>query len=195
MDARFHWLRSAANATVRAFALAAVLFLPASAVSNAIAQTSAARGEVASASFLTVVSSGALPGFASADIPSYLSGIMTDAALDHWVFEPIASDFASPANRVEWSFRLEGDEPGAARPAAATTTAKPRFVARQLVLVEARLYLNGEYQTVTGTQADIYGGPNDKELADVVRRVSELLLGATGAYHAVHSQGTPSRPF
>ncbi len=188
MDTRFRWLRPTANSTVRMLALSAAMFVFAS---TAIAQTDPGRGTVASASFLTVVSSGKLPGFAGTDVPAYLSAIMTDAALDHWSFEPASSDFAPPANRVEWSFRIEGED-AAAPTSVAVAATKRRYVARQLLLVEARLYLNGEFQTVTTTQADIYGGPDDKELAAVVRRMSELLLGTTGAYHAIHSPGSRS---
>lgn len=185
MDDVFRWLwfaRRSLTATI--FALAATILFSSLNVSPAAAQTGAGRQDLATASFLTVVSSGPVPGFTSAEVPAYLSAVMTDTALENWTFGPVASDFAPPANRVEWSFRVDGAD--AAKPGA--PAAKRRFVARQLLLIEARLYLNGEFQTVTTNQVDVYGGSEDQELAATIRRVSQSLLGAQGAYQAIYGQ-------
>jgi hypothetical protein len=137
---------------------------------------------------LTVISSGRLPGFALADIPAYLSREMAEATLDDWLFEPIAADFSPPADRVEWSFRVDGDK-GAADPPISDNR---RFVPRRLLVAEVRLYLNGQYQTVTSAQVDIYGGVRDEELAAFVRRLSQSLLGSAGAYHAIEFRQKPA---
>jgi len=169
-----------------ALALAAML-LTFGGSSPAPAQADENRS-VAAASFLTVISSGPLPGFVSTDVPSYLAARMAEAAVENWSFGPISWDFVPPSNRVEWSFRVDGGDGQAG-----ATASKRRFIARRLLLIEARLYLNGEFQTVTTNQIDIYGGSDDEELAVAIRRISESLLGAHGAYQAVHSQ-KPARP-
>ena len=50
------------------------------------------------------------------------------------------------------------------------------------ITIEARLYLNGEYQTLVEKQAVIEGGPNDPDLAAAVATVTQNLLGPSGAY-------------
>jgi len=184
MDDVFRWLRFAHRfLTATIFALAVTVPLFALNVSPAAAQSAGGNQNLAAASFLTVVSSGRVPGFVSTDVPSYLAARMTEAPLEDWSFGPISWDFVPPANRVDWSFRIDGEDGQAAAPAS-----KRRYVARQLLLIEARLYLNGEFQAVTTNQVDIYGGSNDEDLAAAIRRISESLLGAHGAYQAIHSQ-------
>ena len=60
-----------------------------------------------------------------------------------------------------------------------------RFGAHRPVTIEARLYLNGEYQTLVEEQAIIEGGPDDRDLAVAVAKVTQDLLGPSGAYRAI----------
>jgi hypothetical protein len=59
------------------------------------------------------------------------------------------------------------------------------------ITIEARLYLNGEYQTLVERQATMQGGPNDPELAAAVASATASLLGPAGAYRAI---GMGQRP-
>jgi hypothetical protein len=145
---------------------------------------------VAQPPILTVISTGTVPGFASADVPSYLSAQMSDAPIADWQFEPVTADFAPPADRVEWSFRLD---PATAQESSAPSLGKRRFVARQLVTVEVRLYLGGQFQTVTFAQTEIHGGPQDEAFAAFVQQLSERLLGAQGAYRAIQRRPRASQ--
>jgi hypothetical protein len=161
-----------------AIVIAALPFLSAA---PACAQNSPTLQMARAPAFLTVVSSGALPGFRSADVPSFLSAQMSDTPLEDWHFEPIAADFTPPADRVEWTFRVHADTPAPAegKPAAISLgSPKQRFVARQLVIVEVRLFLGDAFQRVTYTQVDVRGGPDDEELAQCVRRTAQRLLGS-----------------
>ncbi len=170
--------------------LPAILIAALAVFSAGPAAAQAARStEIVSASpFLTIVSSGTLPGFRSAEVPSFLSDQMANAPLgDSWRFEPIAADFAPPADRVEWTFRVHVDAPA---PTAETKTAaislgspKQRFVARQLVIVEARLFLGDAFQRVSYAQVDVTGGPGDAELAEFIRRTAQRLLGNQAPAH------------
>ena len=60
-----------------------------------------------------------------------------------------------------------------------------RFGVHRPVTIEARLYLNGEYQTLVEKQAIIQGGPNDPEFAAAVASATQNLLGPSGAYRAI----------
>ena len=53
------------------------------------------------------------------------------------------------------------------------------------ITIEARLYLNDEYQTLIERQATMQGGPNDPELAAAVASATASLLGPSGAYRAI----------
>jgi hypothetical protein len=139
---------------------------------------------------LTVVSTGSVPGFASAEIPFYLSAQMSDAPVGDLQFEPIAADFVTPVDRVEWSFRFDPQ----ANETRAVSLNKRRYVARHLVTVEVRLYLGDEFQSVTFAQADIHGGPQDEEFANFVRTLSQRLFGAQGAsYRAIQRRATATQ--
>ena len=66
-----------------------------------------------------------------------------------------------------------------------TLTHERGFGVHRPVTVEARLYLKGEYQTLVEQQAIVQGGPDDPELASVVAKVTQNLLGPSGAYRAM----------
>ena len=51
------------------------------------------------------------------------------------------------------------------------------FGVRRPITIEARLYLNGEYQILVEKQAVIRGGPDDPDLAAAVASVTQNLLG------------------
>ena len=59
------------------------------------------------------------------------------------------------------------------------------------VTIEARLYLNGEYQTLVEEQATVRGGPDDPALAAAVVSVTRNLLGPRGAYRAIDTGLAP----
>ena len=53
------------------------------------------------------------------------------------------------------------------------------------ITIEARLYLNGEYQTLVEAQAIFHGGPDDPALAATIASATQSLLGPSGAYRAI----------
>jgi hypothetical protein len=71
--------------------------------------------------------------------------------------------------------------------------AERTFVAYRSVTIEAKLYLNGEYQTLVEKQVVIEGGPNDPNLAAAVAAVTETLLGSQGAFRAIDSGQRPAQ--
>ena len=133
---------------------------------------------------LQVGASQGLPGLHHSALSRFIAAHMAEAGLANWRFEPAAGD-AIAADRVEWTFRLNPYAGGEVRNFARTLTDERRFGVHRPVTIEARLYLNGEYQTLVEKQAIIQGGPDDPDLAAAVENVTQGLLGTSGAYQAI----------
>lgn len=133
---------------------------------------------------LQVEATDGLPGFHRADLQRYLALHMAEAGLGEWRFEP-AADNGVAADRVEWTFKLNPYAGGEVRNFVHTMVYERKFGVRRPITIEARLYLNGEYETLVEKQAVIYGGPNDPEFAAAVASATQNLLGPSGAYHAI----------
>ena|ERR1700756_1185874 len=138
---------------------------------------------------LKVEASNGLPGLNRADLSRYLASHMTKAGLADWRFE--VAENGPPPDRVEWSFKLNpyaGGEVRRSRPEARS------FHVRRPITIEARLYLNGEYQVTVEKQAmiDEGGGRNAPHLAEAVASVTQNLLGPLGAYHTVEIGQRPA---
>jgi hypothetical protein len=126
----------------------------------------------------------------------YLAAHMTDAGLADWRFEAAEGDVAA-GDRVEWTFKLNPFAGGEVRNFAHPSGSERSFIGHRPITIEARLYLNGQYQTLVERQA-IVQGPGDPDLAAAVARVTEDLLGPSGAYRAIKTEQrlaprTPSR--
>jgi hypothetical protein len=143
-----------------------------------------ALASAAASSMLEVEASNALPGFHRGDLPRYLAQHMAEAGLSDWHFEPAAGNTRA-ADRVEWSFKLNPYAGGEVRSFARSLSGEQTFDAPRPITIEARLYLNGEYQTLVEEQANVQGGPDDPDLAAVVAKVTQNLLGPSGAYRAI----------
>jgi hypothetical protein len=148
---------------------------------------------VSAATTLKVTAVDTLPGFHLGDLPRYLALHMADAHLADWRFEP-APDRSSAPNRIEWSFKLSPYAGGEVRSFTRPHLADRTFGVHRPITIEARLYLNGEYQTLVEKQAVIQGGPDDADLAEAVASVTQDLLGPQGAYRAVDSGHRPASP-
>jgi len=125
-----------------------------------------------------------LPGLHHSALSRFIATHMADAGLADWRFEPAAGD-AIAADRVEWTFKLNPYAGGEVRNFAHASTDEWRFGVHRPTTIEARLYLNGEYQTLVERQAIIQGGPDDPVLAAAVASATQSLLGPSGAYHAI----------
>jgi len=127
---------------------------------------------------LEVGAANAPPGFNKADLPRYLALHMTEAGLTEWRFEPATGEGLA-ANYVLWTFRLELD----------TRSHRPHhkggFSGPRPVTLEARLYLNGQYQTLVGGVALMEDRPDDPRLASAITKLTSDLLGPSGAYRRI----------
>ena len=144
----------------------------------------------AAASILEVTAANVLPGFQRSELARYLAARMGEARLADWRFAPAAGDGVA-ADRVEWSFKLNPYAGGEVRRIGGSLSYEGRLAAHRPVTIEARLYLNGEYQTLVEQQAIVEGGADDPDLAAAVASVTQNLLGPAGAYRAIDTR--PSR--
>ena len=143
-----------------------------------------ASATAAAATTLEVEAATGLPGFHRGDLQRYLAVHMAEATLGEWRFES-AADNGSAANRVEWSFKLNPYAGGEVRNFAHTPVYERALGLHRPITIEARLYLNGEYQTLVEAQALIHGGPDDPALAAAIASATQSLLGPSGAYRAI----------
>jgi len=141
---------------------------------------------------LQVVTSDTLPGFHVGDLPRYLALHMAEARLADWRFEP-AADKGSAPDRVEWKFKLNPYAGGEVRNFIRPHMAERIFTAHRPITIEARLYLNGQYQTLVEKQVIVQGGPDDPDLAAAVAAVTQNLLGPQGAFRAIDSGPRPAQ--
>jgi hypothetical protein len=130
---------------------------------------------------LQVEASNELPGFSRTNLSHYLASHMGEANFADWRFE-VAEDGPAP-DRVEWSFKRNPYAGGEVRRFGPEGRS---FHVRRPITIEARLYLNGEYQVTVEKQAviDERSGRNDPHLPEAVASVTQNLLGPSGAYHA-----------
>jgi hypothetical protein len=133
---------------------------------------------------LQVETSHGLPGLHHSALSRFLAAHMVEAGLAGWRFESAAGNGVA-ADRVEWTFRLNPYAGGEVRTFVRPNIGERIFAAHRPITIEARLYLNGEYQTLVEKQAVIEGGPNDPDLAAAVATVTQNLLGPSGAYHSI----------
>lgn len=146
--------------------------------------TAAAHAASSGTIGLAVEAKSELPGFRIAEAGPFLARQMTRASVTGWRFMPQDTAATAP-DRVEWRFELLPYATGNIRQVIPTPGVQKLFGARRLVSAEARLYLGGQYQTVTLGQAAIQGGADDPALGELVASVTQNLLGERGAYHAI----------
>jgi len=133
---------------------------------------------------LKIEATSGLLGVHHSALSRYLAVHMTDAGLADWRFEAAEGDVAA-RDRVEWTFRLNPYAGGEVRNLAHTLTSERRFGGHRPITIEARLYLNGQYQTLVEIQAVVQAGPDDPDLATAVAKVTDDLLGPSGAFRAI----------
>ena len=140
----------------------------------------------ASASLLKVEGSGGVPGFDGAELSRYLTLQMTEAQPANWHFEPAAAGGTPAPDRVQWNFHLGPYAGGEVRSFVPRQMDEVTFGVHRPITIEARLYLNGKYQTLVKEKAIIQGGPDDPNLAAAVTNLTQNLLNPSGAYRSIH---------
>ena len=140
---------------------------------------------------VAVQGSGELPGFRMEDAGPYLAQQMNEAEIAGWHFVPQGTFIDS--NRVELHFELLPYAGGQVRrffPMPEGRADLHLQGTHRLVSVQAKLYLNNEYQTVVFGQETVQGGGADPELAAFLIRIGKSLDNAFRAIDlspAIHS--------
>ena len=150
-----------------------------------------ARTDAAEPITLEVKATHGLPGLHHSALSRFLATRMTEAGIANWRFQPAGGE-TSARDRVEWTFRLNPYAGGEVRNFARALASEWGLAIRRPVTIEARLYLNGEYQTLVERQAVIRGGPDDPDLASAVASVTENLLGPSGAAYQTITRQFPA---
>jgi len=140
------------------------------------------------ATLLEVERSGAVPGFhSSGQLRRYLTLHMAEAEPAGWRFEPAAAGDALAPDRVQWRFKLDPYAGGEVRTFIPPPMDDETFGVHRPITIEARLYLNGKYQTLVKEKAIIQGGPDDPDLAAAVASLTQDLLSSSGAYRVINN--------
>jgi hypothetical protein len=157
-----------------------------------LASAPPAFAQTAAPTELDVVVIGTLPGFRAEDTPRYLADQMNRAGIPDFTFT--ASQAANGWSRIEWRIVQGAYAGGGMRQFIPIPSEQRLFGNRHYVSVEMRLYLGGDYQTLTFGQAIFQGGPQDLELAAFVTNITRNLLGKSGAYRAIDIGPVKARP-
>jgi hypothetical protein len=131
---------------------------------------------------IAVQATGELPGFRIEEAAPYLAAEMATAGISAWRFVPRDPSLAAP-NRIEWTFELLPYAGGEVRrffpmPEAQRTMDVHLQGTHRLISAQARLYLNGEYQTATFGQEAVQGGADDPDLTAFLVRTTRSLQSA-----------------
>jgi hypothetical protein len=126
---------------------------------------------------LAVQASGELPGFRIEDATPWLAAQMEKTG-GAWHFAPRRQDTAAP-DRVEWTFELLPYAGGQVRKF--FPMAGSMLGAKRLIAAQAKLYIKGEYQTVTSGQEAVTGGNSDPVLAAFITQTTRNLLNGYAA--------------
>ena len=127
------------------------------------------------------------PDQSAGQLHRYLAFHMAEAQPGRWRFEPAAAGDAPAPDRVEWRFTLQPYAGGEVRSFVPADMDDETFGVHRPITIEARLYLNGEYQRFVKGKAMIQGGPDDPDLAAAVASLTQNLLGPSGAYRSINS--------
>lgn len=139
---------------------------------------------------VAVVIEGTLPGFRDDELAQFVSREMEAAHVAAWHFEPAGA--AISANRVVWRFKLLPYAGGSVRYIGpAVSRFKDLFGTRRAIGVDAKLYLNGQFQSTTFDQATVKGGPRDPDLGKLIDKITKSII-ANAMIEEPRSQGKAS---
>jgi hypothetical protein len=141
---------------------------------------------------------GSLPGFTNDQLSSYVSQQMAASHITSWHFErgpTAAATTDQPANRIVWHFKQLPFAGGGVRYIGpALSKARDVFGVGRAVGIDAKIYLNGQYQATTFDQVTVKGGPNDPGLAAAIQKVMKSIVANASAEGAADSPKLASLP-
>jgi len=129
---------------------------------------------------------GSLPGFSKDELTAYVCQQMAAAHVTSWHFVPTsmsATGGDQPSNRIVWQFKQLPFAGGGVRYIGpALSKAKALFGVGRPVSIDAKIFLNDEFEATTFDQATIKGGAEDSGLATVIQKVMKSIVDNAFAY-------------
>jgi hypothetical protein len=135
---------------------------------------------------------GSVPGFTKDELAAYVCQQMAATHVTSWHFAPTPMGSAGgdqPSNRIVWHFKQLPFAGGGIRyigPALSRT--RQMFGVGRAVSVDAKIFLNDQFEATTFDQATVRGGPDDPGLAAVIQKVMKSIVANAFAYASPDGQ-------
>jgi hypothetical protein len=129
---------------------------------------------------------GSLPGFSKDELSAYICQQMAAAHATSWHFVPTSiapTGGDQPSNRIVWKFKQLPFAGGGVRylgPALSKT--REVFGVGRAISIDAKIFLNDEFEATTFDEATVKGGPSDPSLAAVIQKVMKSIVTNAFAY-------------
>lgn len=125
---------------------------------------------------MSVVVEGGIPGFTQEQLATYLCEEMTAAHAASWQFTPASAADSSP-NRIVWHFKLLPYAGGTVKYIGpALSHVESAFGARRAIGIDAKIYLDGQYQNSSFDQANIKGAKSDPSLDAAIQKIMRAII-------------------
>ncbi len=129
---------------------------------------------------------GSVPGFSNDQLEAYIAQQMADTHITSWHFEPGPAPggpiTGQPGNRIVWHFKQLPYAGGGIRYIGpAVSKAKALFGVGRAVGIDAKIYLNGQFQATTFDQVTVKDGPKDPGLSAVIQKVLKSIVANASA--------------
>ncbi|MGB8364976.1 MAG: hypothetical protein ACLQUZ_12450 [Rhizomicrobium sp.] len=135
-----------------------------------------------------------LEGFRGDELPNFLAQTMSGAQAGPWRFAAAAPAGAPRPNRVEWSFVPGADAAGSVRTYGFSRAMMERLVGSNRVYsIEARLFLNGQYEALASGQFRETEDPQNPELIQEVTVIARTLMATPGVIDRASKPDTAAR--
>ncbi len=124
---------------------------------------------------------GSVPGFSNDQLEAYVAQQMAATRITSWHFEPGPAPggpiTGQPANRIVWQFKPLPYAGGGIRYIGpAVSRAKQLFGVGRAVGIDAKIFLNGQFQATTFDQVTVKDGPKDPGLSAVIQKVLKSIV-------------------
>lgn len=123
---------------------------------------------------------GSVPGFSREELSAYLCKQMEASHLTGWRFVPTtmaAMGGDQPSNRIIWHFTPQPYGGGGTRYIGpALSKARQLFGVGRAVGIDAKIFLNDEFQATTFDQVTVKGGQDDPGLAAAIQKVMKSVV-------------------
>ena len=181
--ARFAWRPLAAFCLTATLAVAGAMGASAQTLDSALRNKDIA---------VIVEIDGSLPGFSKDELTAYVCQQMAASHATSWHFVPTsmsATGGDQPSNRIVWQFKQLPFAGGGVRYIGpALSKAKALFGVGRPVSIDAKIFLNDQFEATTFDQATVRGGPDDPGLAAVIQKVMKSIVANAFAYASPNGQ-------